>query len=341
MVQALSDGAQPGDLGAAVATLMGPQGPLARLDPDYRERAEQSAMAQAVAAAIEAHQSLVVEAGTGVGKTYAYLIPLLLSGRRGLVSTATKSLQDQLFWRDLPRLCERLGVPMSTALLKGRGSYLCRHRMAQARQLPEGLDRISLRLLSRVEDWARSTASGDLSEVPGLDERAALMPLITSTRDNCLGSECPAFNECHVMQARRQAMAADLVVVNHHLFFADLALKEGGMAELLPSVEVVVFDEAHQILDTGLQFVATSIGTLAVVDLSRDLRAAGLAHARGLQDWLGCTQALEQAVRELVLACEGSDASGDESGAPRQTRGSRRIRWNERASGRPDALAQV
>jgi ATP-dependent DNA helicase DinG len=340
VVQALSAPAEPGDLGAAVATLMGPQGPLARLDADYRERAEQSAMAQAVASAIEGHQSLVVEAGTGVGKTYAYLIPLLLSGRRGLVSTATKSLQDQLYWRDLPRLCERLGVPLSTALLKGRGSYLCRHRMAQARQLPEGLDRTSLRLLARVEDWARSTASGDLSEVPGLDERSALMPLITSTRENCLGSECPAFNECHVMQARRQAMAADLVVVNHHLFFADLALKEGGMAELLPAVEVVVFDEAHQILDTGLQFVATSIGTLAVTDLSRDLRVAGLAHARGLQDWLGCTQALEQAVRALLVACEGEGARGEESGPSRLARGSRRIRWNERVSGRSDAAAR-
>ena len=322
---------EPGELPQAVAMLMGPHGPLARQDADYRERAEQSAMAQAVARAIEFNQTLVVEAGTGVGKTYAYLIPLLLSGRRGLVSTATKGLQDQLFWRDLPRLCERLGVPISTALLKGRGSYLCRHRMAQARQLPEGLDRISLRMLARVEDWARTSGSGDLSEVPGLDERSSLMPLITSTRDNCLGSECPAFNECHVMQARRQAMAADLVVVNHHLFFADLALKEGGMAELLPAVEVVVFDEAHQILDTGLQFVATSIGTLAVTDLSRDLRVAGLAHARGLQDWLTCSQSLDQAVREFILACDGGEGSG---------KGSRRVRWTDRVSGRPDGGAR-
>jgi len=336
----VSLGAEPDDLGAAVATLMGLQGPLARQDPDYRERAEQSAMAQAVARAITDHQTLVVEAGTGVGKTYAYLIPLLLSGRRGLVSTATKSLQDQLFWRDLPRLCERLGVPVTTALLKGRGSYLCRHRMAQARHLPEGLDRMSLRLLARVEDWARSTASGDLSEVPGLDERTSLIPLITSTRENCLGSECPSFHDCHVMQARRQAMAADLVVVNHHLFFADLALKEGGMAELLPAVEVVVFDEAHQILDTGLQFVANSLGTLAMVDLSRDLRVAGLAHARGLQDWLGCTQKLEQAVRDLVLACDGAEPSGVTGEEQRPSRGARRIRWADRCSGRHDASAR-
>ncbi len=328
------------DLAAAVLALMGPEGPLARHDPAYRQRDEQTAMAQAVARAVEEPHTLVVEAGTGVGKTYAYLIPLLLSGRRGLVSTATKSLQDQLYWRDLPQLCERLGVPVTTALLKGRASYLCRHRLAQARHAPEGLDRMSLRLLARVEDWARSTASGDLSEVPGLDERTALVPLITSTRENCLGSECPAFNDCHVMQARRQAMAADLVVVNHHLFFADLALKEGGMAELLPAVEVVVFDEAHQILDTGLQFVATSLGTLAVVDLARDLRVAGLAHARGLQDWLGCTQELEQAVRELVLACDGAQTSDEDTPAHQPPRGTRRIRWTERCSGRSDAAAR-
>ncbi|MFM8737507.1 MAG: ATP-dependent DNA helicase, partial [Betaproteobacteria bacterium] len=328
------------DLAAAVLALMGPEGPLARHDPAYRQRGEQTAMAQAVARAMEEPHTLVVEAGTGVGKTYAYLIPLLLSGRRGLVSTATKSLQDQLYWRDLPQLCERLGVPVTTALLKGRASYLSRNRIDQARHAPEGLDRMSLRLLARVEDWARSTASGDLSEVPGLDERTALVPLITSTRENCLGSECPAFNDCHVMQARRQAMAADLVVVNHHLFFADLALKEGGMAELLPAVEVVVFDEAHQILDTGLQFVATSLGTLAVVDLARDLRVAGMAHARGLQDWLGCTQELEQAVRELVLACDGAQTSDEAPPARQPPRGSRRIRWTERCSGRSDAAAR-
>ena len=336
----------PDDLGAAVAVLMGPQGPLARHDPAYRQRHEQTAMAQAVAQAIEDSHALVVEAGTGVGKTYAYLIPLLLSGRRGLVSTATKSLQDQLFWRDLPQLCERLGVPVTTALLKGRSSYLCRHRLTQARHAPEGLDRASLRLLARVEDWARSTASGDLSEVPGLDDRTALLPWVTSTRENCLGGECPAFHECHVLQARRQAMTADLVVVNHHLFFADLSLKEGGMAELLPAVEVVVFDEAHHILDTGLQFVATSVGTLAVLDLARDLRAGGLAHARGLQDWLACAQGLEQAVRELLLACDGHQAQAATGvlAAPGQRwapgRGVRRIRWSERCSGRPDAAAR-
>lgn len=321
-----------GELAQAVRLLMGPDGPLARADDGYRLRDEQLQMALAVASAVEDRAALIVEAGTGVGKTYAYLVPLLLSGRRALVSTATKSLQDQLYSRDLPRLCDRLGVPVTTALLKGRGSYLCLHRLSQARTRPEGLDRMGLRLLSRVEEWARRTASGDLSEVEGLDERSSLLPLVTSTRDNCLGSECPSFNECHVVQARRQAMAADLVVVNHHLFFADLALKEGGMAELLPSVDAVVFDEAHQILDTGLQFVATTLGTLSVIDLARDLVAAGLQHARGLQDWQACAQALERSARDLAIAADGQEVPNP--------RGQRRIRWSERASGRPDASAR-
>lgn len=325
-----------GELAATVALLLGAGGPLARDRADYRERAEQLGMAQAVSAAIEDQACLVVEAGTGVGKTYAYLVPLLMSGRRGLVSTATKSLQDQLYWRDLPGLCERLGVPVKTALLKGRGSYLCRHRLEQARQLPQGLDRSSLRLLARVEEWARTTDSGDLSEVPGLDERATLTPLVTSTRDNCLGSDCPAYASCHVVEARRRAMAADLVVVNHHLFFADLALKEDGVAELLPAVEVVIFDEAHQILDTGLQFVATNLGTLAILDLAQDLKSAGLQHAKGLQDWLGCAEALERANRELLLACDGGQAAS-QSGAGRTVR---RVRWSERDSGRSDAGAR-
>lgn len=321
-----------GELAQAVSLLMGAHGPLARAGDGFSQRQEQMQMALAVAAAIEDRATLVVEAGTGVGKTFAYLVPLLLSGCRGVVSTATKSLQDQLHSRDLPRLCERLGVPISTALLKGRSSYLCRHRLGLARQRPQGLDRTGLRLLSRVEAWATRTASGDLSELDGLDERSPLIPLVTSTRENCLGSECPSFNECHVVQARRQALAADLVVVNHHLFFADLALKEGGVAELLPTVDVVVFDEAHQILDTGLQFVATTLGTGAVIDLAQDLVAVGLQHARGLQAWPELGQSLERCARDLVIACDAQELPNP--------RGQRRVRWSERDSGRPDAAAR-
>ena len=296
-------------------------GPLARSDPGFSPREVQDLMALRVAQAIEARETLVAEAGTGVGKTFAYLVPLLLSGRRALVSTATKSLQDQLFLRDLPRLAAALRVPMRLALLKGRASYLCRHRLSQARDatLP---DRWAVRALARVEQWAQATKSGDLAEVEGLDERSPVIPLVTSTRDNCLGGECPEFRACHVMQARREAMAADLVVVNHHLFFADLALRDSGVAELLPTVDAAVFDEAHQLVEAGVQFLGTQLSTGQAIELARDLLAQGLRHARGLQPWHELHAALELAARELRLQA---------AGAMREVRGIVKLRWDERA----------
>ena len=236
-------------------------GALARSDERFRARVVQQRFAEQVCQALEQRSALVVEAGTGVGKTFAYLVPLLMSGQRALVSTATKGLQDQLFMRDLPRLCDALGVVVRTALLKGRASYLCKHRLLLAREQAHLPDRFAVRLLARVETWAPGTKSGDLAELEGLDERSPVIPLVTSTRDNCLGSECPQYAACHVVVARREAMAADLVVVNHHLFFADMALRDSGVAELLPTVDVAVFDEAHQLVETGVQFLGESLGT--------------------------------------------------------------------------------
>lgn len=270
---------------------------------------------------MQSRASLVVEAGTGVGKTFAYLVPLLLSGQRALVSTATKSLQDQLFLRDLPRLQRALGVSVSTALLKGRASYLCRHRLEQARQQAHLPDRFAVRQLARVESWAQATRSGDLAELEGLDERSPVIPLVTSTRENCLGSDCPKFTRCHLVEARRQAMAADLVVINHHLFFADLALRDSGVAELLPTVDAAVFDEAHQLTETGVQFLGSSLSTGQCLDLARDLLALGLQHARGLQPWHDLAAAVERGARELRLACAGS---------AREVRGLLKLRWEER-----------
>jgi ATP-dependent DNA helicase DinG len=213
----------------AVAHAFAAGGSLSEVDPRYVERDVQVRMALAVAQAIDERRVLVAEAGTGVGKTFAYLVPTLLSGARALVSTATKSLQDQLFLRDLPRLREALRVPVSLALLKGRASYLCLHRLNQARHGAQLPDRWAVRTLAKVEQWAQSTASGDLAEMEGLDERSSVIPLVTSSRENCLGSECPEYRQCHVMKARRDAMAADIVVVNHHLFFADMALRDSGV----------------------------------------------------------------------------------------------------------------
>ncbi|MBK6788502.1 MAG: ATP-dependent DNA helicase [Rubrivivax sp.] len=318
-----------GNLAQAVGRAFAADGPLARSDPHFLARAAQDTLAARIAQAVAGRETLVAEAGTGVGKTFAYLVPLLLSGRRALISTATKSLQDQLFLRDLPRLRDALRVPVRMALLKGRASYLCRHRLIQARvgaQLP---DRFAVRALHRVAQWAQATQSGDLAEIEGLDDRSPVIPLVTSTRDNCLGSECPEFRACHVMQARREAMAADLVVVNHHLFFADMALRDSGVAELLPTVDVAVFDEAHQLVEAGVQFLGTTLATGQAIDLGRDLLAAGLAHARGLQPWNDLQAGIERAARELRLACAGEQ---------REVRGMLKRRWEERGEATEPAL---
>ncbi|MBC7434481.1 MAG: ATP-dependent DNA helicase [Bdellovibrionales bacterium] len=278
-----------------------PEGVLSRAADHFLPRQEQTDMAMAVARTIEDGGVLVVEAGTGVGKTFSYLVPALLSGERMLLSTATKTLQDQLFGRDLPRLVQALGLPVRTALLKGRGSYLCLHRMELARSEATLPDRTSVRALAKVEQWAQVTRTGDLAELEGLDERSPLIPLVTSTRDNCLGSQCPKFKACHVNLARREALAADVVVVNHHLFFADLAVRESGMAELLPSVRVVIFDEAHQLNETGVQFLGAQLTTGQVLDFGRDMLAAGLQLARGLVDWQLVVSKVEKAARDLRL----------------------------------------
>jgi len=291
-------------LAQAVAQAFAEQGPLAQAGTHFRPRAGQVAMAQAVARAVQEGGALVAEAGTGVGKTFAYLVPALLSGQRLLVSTATKALQDQLFLRDLPRVQAALGVPARAALLKGRSSYLCLERLERACQGVPGqlLDPQWLRALARVQQWARGTRSGDLDELPGLDAASPVLPLVTSTRDNCLGAACPHASACHVNRARAEALAADVVVVNHHLFFADLALRTAGVAELLPQARVVVFDEAHQLCDIGLQFTGLQVGTGALRAFARDALAEGLAQARGLAPWLPLAMALEDAARGLRQA---------------------------------------
>ena len=276
-------------------------GVLSRAAEHFRVRSGQTQMALAVADTIDRGGVLVAEAGTGVGKTFSYLVPALLSGERVLLSTATKALQDQLFGRDLPRLVEALGLPLKTALLKGRASYLCLHRLGMARH-DAGVERSMARTLGKIEQWSLGTRTGDLAELPGLDERSPVIPLVTSTRDNCLGAQCPQFKACHVNLARREALAADVVVVNHHLFFADLAVRESGMAELLPSVRVVVFDEAHQLNETGVQFLGLQLGTGQVLDFARDVLAAGLQQARGLADWQQVVAGLDRAARELRLS---------------------------------------
>jgi len=314
------------ELEQAVAAAFDAGGPLARLDAGYKPREPQLQMSRAVARALSRRQALVVEAGTGVGKTFAYLVPTLLAGSRALISTATKSLQDQLFLRDLPRLTKALQVPVRLALLKGRSSYLCLHRMKEARVSGEFPDRRTALALARIERWALGTTTGDFAEIDGLDERSPIIPIVSSSRENCLGQDCPDWKACYVVKARREAMEADVVVVNHHLFFADLTLRDTGVAELLPSVEIAIFDEAHQLAEAGVQFLGTLLGSSQLIDFARDTLAQGLAHARGLHDWQGLHAGVEKAARELRLAAAGPLAT-----AGRELRGTLKLSWRERA----------
>jgi ATP-dependent DNA helicase DinG len=285
-----------------VAFTLSSQGELAQTVMGFQPRQGQTDMALAVTQTLEHGGQLVVEAGTGVGKTYAYLVPVLLSGQRALISTATKALQDQLFSRDIPRLVQVLGLPVRVALLKGRSNYLCLHRMAQARHSHEAVQPGAQHALAKIESWSQATRTGDMAELTGLDERSALWPLVTSTRDNCLGSSCPSYRACHVNLARKEAMAADVVVINHHLFFADVAVRESGVAELLPTVRVTVFDEAHQLNEIGVNFLGKQLTSVQLLDLARDALATGLQLARGLVEWHALTDRLEKASRDLRLA---------------------------------------
>lgn len=292
-----------------VGETFAPGGLLSRTVPEFMPRQGQTDMAMAIARTIDAGGLLVVEAGTGIGKTFSYLVPALLSGTRVLLSTATKTLQDQLFGRDLPHLVNALGLPVRSALLKGRGSYLCLQRLGEARQNAHLPERVALRTLAKIETWAQLTRTGDLAELAGLDERSPVIAVVTSSRENCLGSQCPHLRSCHVNQARREALAADVVVINHHLFFADLAVRESGLAELLPSVRTVIFDEAHQLNEIGVQFLGRQLTTGQLLDFARDLLASGLQHARGLLDWQQLAFDTECAARDLRLLV-GQSAPG-------------------------------
>lgn len=284
------------------------QGVLARCVPNYLVRRGQSEMAVEVASTMELGGLLVVEAGTGIGKTYAYLVPALLSGERVMISTATKALQDQLHKTDIPKLLAALAVTVRVAVLKGRSSYLCLHRLGGARLNSTFDDPAQLRQLADVEIWALETQSGDLAEVITLEEHSPIVALVSSTRENCLGGRCPQASSCHVNLARRKAMAADLVVVNHHLFFADLNVRESGVAELLPSVKSVVFDEAHQINEIGVQFMGQQLSSNQLESMVSDTRAITSAQARGFADWDGLLFDLRKAI-EIWRASVGKSAA--------------------------------
>ena len=279
-----------------------PDGPLARAIPGFRARPQQVEMAGRIEEALKSYGVLVAEAGTGTGKTFAYLVPALLAGGKVIVSTGTKTLQDQLFKRDLPMVRDALKVPVRMALLKGRANYVCPYhleRNAKDGRFQSPQDAADLRKIVR---FAQITHTGDKAECTDVREDSPAWMAATSTRDNCLGQECPNVKDCFVLAARREAMDADVVVVNHHLFFADVMLRDVGMGELLPACNAVIFDEAHQLPETASLFFGESVSTAQLLELARDTRSETIASAPDCRDLIDATRALEKGARDLRLA---------------------------------------
>jgi ATP-dependent DNA helicase DinG len=253
------------------SSLFAVDGKLSEAIDGFVPRQAQTDMAVAVENTIKNKAPLIVEAGTGTGKTFAYLAPALLSERKTIISTGTKNLQEQLFHRDLPLIKEALGSNSKTALLKGRANYLCLHRLRQHGGNSTLVDRQTLTELTQVREWASSTKTGDMGDMRTLAEDAKVLPFVTSTADNCLGKDCPDYEDCYMIKARRKALDADVVVVNHHLFFADMALKDTGFGELIPEADLVVFDEAHQIPDIASEYFGETFSSRQMQDISRDV----------------------------------------------------------------------
>jgi ATP-dependent DNA helicase DinG len=294
-----------------LSEIFGPQGPLQRALPGFRARAQQARMAERVGDALASRSALIVEAGTGTGKTFSYLVPALLSGARVLISTGTRALQDQLFAKDLPLVARALGRPARVAVLKGRANYLCHRRLSQAQAQLEldGKPRAD-RVLERVRRWSQTTRSGDLAEVRGLSDSHPIWPTVTSTRDNCVGVHCEDFSRCHVASARRAAQEADIVIVNHHLLLADLVLKEDGFGDILGSADGLILDEAHQLPDLATQFLGANFSSRRVESVLKgvhiELDLAGQGQAGGVSAGVAgriarALSAVEEGVRALAL----------------------------------------
>ena len=294
-----------------IKTLFSETGPLALNIPGYKPRQPQIDMAEMVHAAIENKTQCVVEAGTGTGKTFAYLIPVLLSDKKSIITTGSKALQEQLYHRDLPQLAKILNKGRKVALLKGRANYLCTYRLEQHVAHVPTDDPDVMHQLAMVAKFASQTNTGDLADCVGIEEDAKVLPYVNSTADNCLGKECPDYAECYIRKARIKAMEADIVVINHHLFFADMAVKDSGFAELMPDADNYIFDEAHQIPEIASDYFGDSISTKQLVALINDLR---LIYRSDIPDMLqlgNTLNKLETAVADLRLAFAGEGSRGD------------------------------
>jgi ATP-dependent DNA helicase DinG len=303
--QAMVDRPGPVNIMKDIESVFSTSGPLSRTLDGFRPRPEQNAMAVRVAQSLATGSTLMVEAGTGVGKTFAYLVPALLSGARVVISTGTRSLQDQLFSRDLPTICESLGRPVDVTMLKGRSNYLCRHRLSLAREQSRFPSREEATWFNHIEEWSQLTRDGDISKVNGVPDTARVWSQVTSTADNCLGQKCPEYDACHVVEARRKAMTTDIVVVNHHLLLADMVLKEEGFGELLPGADAVIVDEAHQLPETAVSFFGINVSARQLDGLSRDVLAECLDAGTGVADIEPVVDQLKKSLADARLDLSG------------------------------------
>jgi ATP-dependent DNA helicase DinG len=308
----------PSDL----AYIFGPSGPLAQALPNFRARDQQIELASAIETAIRDNAQLVAEAGTGTGKTFAYLVPALLSGGKVIIATGTKTLQDQLFDRDLPRVREALKLPIETALLKGRSNYVCHHHLERTRSEGRFTAREHIQHVQRIAAFAAHSKSGDKADCDTVPESSPVWPLVTSTRESCLGSDCPQYKECFVMKARKDALSAEIVVVNHHLLFADIALKDDGLGELLPACNTVIVDEAHRAPDVASNFFGESTSGLQAIELARDAELIARSKASDAKDVIDAAQAVGMAARGVRLAFDqaGAKVPRDEAFTRREFR---------------------
>ena len=297
-----------------VIDIFSESGPLAKCMDDYTVRNEQEELAASISAAIDNHESLVCEAGTGTGKTFAYLVPAILSGRKTIISTGTKHLQDQLFNKDLPVVMRALAVPVNAALLKGRANYLCKQRLVEYEKDGKIFSGQQSDLLISIRQWLAQTATGDLTELADLPEQSPLKIAVTSTTENCLGQECEFYEECFVLRARRKANEADLVIVNHHLLLADLALRETGFGEILPKADYIIFDEAHQLPELATDFFGTTISSRQLLGLINDSRVAWHNDASDVTEFPQLLDSLQVCIQRLRLAFGNQD---------------RRLAWHE------------
>jgi ATP-dependent DNA helicase DinG len=282
-------------------TFFSGDGSLSQVVAGYQPRAGQLEMAQAISRAIDENQPLMAEAGTGTGKTFAYLVPAILSGKKVIVSTGTKNLQDQLFNKDLPVIRKALNTPFVAALLKGRGNYLCIYRLKNVQASPLGFSKEDAKSLVKINAWAQRTQTGDTSTMPDVPESDPVWYLATSTTDNCLGQECEDYADCFLMKARKKAQECDLLVVNHHLLCADWSIRDHGFGELLPSAEVVIIDEAHQLADTASNFLGVTVGAKQLNDLAQDALIEYFNDATDIPALRTACEDLEHEVKDLRL----------------------------------------